>query len=127
MNSIKTKVTRHTRQSDGIWNTSIGYHWPRELAAPKCLICGDGKLYRKNVRRMSAGVVAFGYLILIPSVFVLLSSFLLLIGSIVIWPGFVASFALGMIGFLGCLFGSLLVMRKSVLRCSRCGAVTAAS
>lgn len=103
----------------------------RVQSNPQCKTCDVGALKLKTRYRMSTPVVIIGYLILMPSV-------LFIIGCIVAMmnmPSNIegsAMFNSAMMvciitGFVSGLLGWLLVMKKKVLVCSHCSAVTPAS
>ncbi len=100
----------------------------------KCKICDVGVLKKTNHYRMSGVVVTIGYILLIPSflgmtisgimfVFSLASSAVPDIGS----SGLIVS-GTSLLVFVFCLVGGLLgwllVMKKKVLQCTNCEAVT---
>lgn len=100
-----------------------------------CKICDAGVLINKSVYRLSAPVVAIGYLLLIPSLLVIALCGILLgwalyntkeIGVGVVFAG-MGAIGWALAAFMGGLLGWLLVMKKRVLRCSKCGAVISAS
>jgi hypothetical protein len=109
-----------------------------------CNLCGHGVMRKRKVYRMSAVVVVIGYIILLPSVACMMIGALVLLSGLLGLsidkvradnPG--AGIALGLLGSswicwtAGCLvsglLGWLLVMTKTVWKCSSCGAIIAAS
>lgn len=120
-------------------------------AAPACTTCRSGFLRRDRLYRMTTPVVIIGYILLVPSVI----GILLCIGVFIVPAilGFVSSGAAaasgnnqapavvgvasgllaisGACAIVGCfvsgLLGWLLVMKKTVLRCSACGMTVDAS
>jgi hypothetical protein len=116
----------------------------RSSSGISCNFCGRGTMRKRKAYRMSPVVVIIGYIILIPSVVCMI------IGAAVFAAGLIGAnlnhtqpevpettLALGLLGgswicyTAGCLvsglLGWLLVMKKTVLKCSYCGAVVAAS
>jgi hypothetical protein len=102
-----------------------------------CKVCERGSMEPRKLFRLSAPVVAIGFVVLIPSVLGILASAGLLLllwlgvvfyggtGHEVFSGGFIAAF--GVASFVGGLLGWLLVMKKRVIQCSNCGAVVNAS
>ncbi|MGH2509761.1 MAG: hypothetical protein ACRDHZ_20465 [Ktedonobacteraceae bacterium] len=100
----------------------------------RCKTCEVGVLRLEEKYRLSAPVVAIGYVLLLPSV-------LGIIGSCVVFAFTVGQSASGgqsadagdiaifsaLVFFVGGLFGWLLVMKKKVLRCTNCSAIVPAS
>lgn len=97
----------------------------------QCQVCGQGRLIRRKVYRLSGPVVVIGYIFLIPSfIGIYLSASALDSASNnnhsdVIVPGLAIIF--GIASFVSGIFGWLLVMKKKILQCSACGAVVSAS
>ena len=112
---------------------------PANMPDIRCKICDTGILQKIKRYRMSGVVVVIGYILLIPSVIGILFS------GYMFWEtalhtnessssglaaaGAVEVFSIGLaIAFLvGGLLGWLLIMKKEILQCNRCGAVVAAS
>jgi hypothetical protein len=99
-----------------------------------CKVCNRGVLVPKRIYRLSAPVVAIGYIFLIPSVLGMIAGGLIFFGVIaqggdessgVIGGGF--AILLGVASFVGGLLGWLLIMKKRVLQCSVCSATVSAS
>ena len=99
-----------------------------------CKVCDKGNLLARKKYRMSGPVVAIGYLLLVPSVFGIIISLIIIgnsstAGTHSHMSAFLAGFALlfGIGSFIGGLLGWLLVMKKNILQCHQCGAVVNAS
>jgi hypothetical protein len=101
-----------------------------------CKVCDSGSLILRKKHRMSGPVVAIGYIFLVPSILGILISLLTFVrisdtaghssdAAVGIAGGIVVFF--GIASFVGGLVGWLLVMKKRVLECSRCGATLNAS
>lgn len=98
-----------------------------------CKTCDTGELRQQSKYRLSRAVVTIGYILLVPSVLGLLFAALVLVmavsvdrsaGLLVILLG---PLLIGVPSLVGGLLGWLLVMKKDVLQCGNCGAVTPAS
>jgi hypothetical protein len=110
---------------------------------PICKICDRGAMTQKKVWRMSTPVVVIGFLLLIPSVLVMIfcaAAVLMSVagigagafsdsGNATAGSAFVGwfFFFVGIGAFISGIFGWLLVMKKSVLQCQQCGATITAS
>lgn len=98
-----------------------------------CKICDRGALILKRKFRMSTPVVVIGFLLLVPSVsLILFLAAVFVVAAITQAPratALVGAFELllGIGAFISGLLGWLLVMKKRVLQCSTCGAVVNAS
>ena len=105
----------------------------RRASGVRCQTCGVGTLRLEKRYRMSTPVVAIGYIILIPSlllVVVFVISMFNLAGlpesdSSSMATGIAFFFAIG--AFVGGLLGWLLIMKKKVLVCTHCSAAVPAS
>jgi hypothetical protein len=106
------------------------------MDAIKCKTCDTGTLVRRRTYRMSSIVVIIGYIILVPSILGIIIGVATCFGvaSKSTGPNDTATgIATGIAFFwtiaslVGGVFGWLLVMKKSVLQCDRCGAIVAAS
>jgi len=102
---------------------------PKRKGIATCKVCDSGIMIPMRVYIMSQPVVAIGYIILIP----FLMSMVAEVGSLILsyineWP-VVPEFTVYTFGiifaltFVGSLLGWLLIMRKKVLRCNKCGAI----
>lgn len=106
-----------------------------EPLAIRCKTCDVGTMQRKHVHRMSAIVVLIGYVILVPTVLVMVASVMTIfnIGSAAPPTAAVSAIATGFsvmlffVALVGGLLGWVLIMKKRILQCDRCGAVVAAS
>jgi hypothetical protein len=103
-----------------------------------CRLCGRGLLIRRSVYLFSTVVVVIGYMMLACVALVIAIYFLVAAGSIVEMTkgGIVAPMAglafgwaiFAIIGtFMSGVVGWLLIMKKKILQCGECGAVTPAS
>lgn len=95
-----------------------------------CKVCDRGMLSPKNLFRMSGPPVVIGYILVIPSWFGMLIALLIFVGAFREYGSAVsmtAAVILGVTSFVSGLLGWLLVMKKHVLQCSVCKAVTNAS
>jgi len=93
------------------------------FARPVCPICSQPALVRRQKYRMSFPVVLIGYILLLPTILGILLGVLILMTG---WTfgGFIG-FLFIITSFVSGLLGSMLIMKKSVLQCSRCGAIAA--
>lgn len=107
-----------------------------------CKVCEQGELRRVSVHRLSGPAIVIGYTLLIPSLAgMALALVLWLIGMLGTAgaandPGTTGAVGVLLTGYFGCvglgsfvsgLIGWLLVMRKRILRCDKCGATIEAS
>jgi hypothetical protein len=110
------------------------------MVAIKCKTCDVGTLTQRRVHRMSGIVVFIGYILLIPSVIGILTGVVMIVagaGSGGSHPTNAAATGAAIAGgvgvfliiasLVGGLLGWLLVMKKTVLKCDRCGATITAS
>lgn len=98
-----------------------------------CALCGRGELVRRAPYRFSGPVIVIGYLIVVPSVVLALFS---LIGGLGLTGNEAAGVLGGFLGmnmmcsavgfFISSLLGWFCIMKKKVLKCTACGAETAA-
>lgn len=99
-----------------------------------CKTCDNGTMQATKLHRFSGPSIAIGYILLIPSVFGILFSFLFIVSAAantavtdveksasVFVVGF--GFALAAAAFVSGLTGWLLIMKKEVLQCQTCRAV----
>jgi len=123
--------TAHTDEQE---SCKCGYRW--EGCSPsgargyiRCKVCDEGHLTPKRIFRLSGPAVAIGYILLIPSVIGMALCVVLFFDAAAknMPIGQAVSAVVGVGLLVGGLLGWLLVMRKSVLRCSSCGVVVDAS
>jgi len=97
-----------------------------------CKVCDKGSLVPRKKHRLSGPVVVIGYILLIPSILgIIISAMSLFFVSSSARPGSEAATGLaggffiflGIAFFVGGLLGWLLIMKKSILQCTVCGAV----
>jgi hypothetical protein len=109
-----------------------------KLPPPKCKVCDNGNLIKKEVYRLSWPVVIIGYLLLIPSMacIVLLalgtgSTWLMLLSEpdLLVASMFAGGFTVLFViipMLVSSLLGWLLIMKKKILQCSYCSATISA-
>lgn len=98
----------------------------------ECRTCGVGHLSKVRTYRLSGPVVVIGYLLLVPSIFGILIGVGTMVSGYASGDASIAAMGQGVgiamvVGaFVGGLFGWLLVMKKSILRCDHCRATVSA-
>jgi hypothetical protein len=102
-------------------------------SSPRCRTCGVGSLMLQKRYRMSAPVVAIGYIILVPTVLFIIVCVFSMVEVAGLSNSDGSAFAGGIlivvavVAFVGGLLGWLLIMKKKVLVCTHCSAVVPAS
>lgn len=107
---------------------------------PTCKVCDSGTLKPRTVYRLSGVVALIGYIILIPSMLGICVGGLACVGMAdaandpALQDPEGSAAVLGVLGggmmvfsLVGGLLGWLLILKKRVLRCTKCGATVAAS
>lgn len=102
---------------------------PKRKGIATCKVCDSGIMIPMRVYIMSQPVVAIGYIILIPFIMIMFGvvvTFLMSLKGGLTTGYSITVYTYGTLfalTFVGSLLGWLLIMKKKILRCNKCGAI----